>query len=68
MFMKSPDELADAILALSYGDLLGIGQGLASMSQSCPTPTSAADFAQLLWDWASVETQKDQPGAAPGTD
>ena len=46
------DELIAAILDMKFGELIEIGMELAELNRH---PTSASDFARLLYDWADTD-------------
>lgn len=54
-YTKSPDELADAIAAMTFGDLMSVASDLSQMAEAKdarPKLETPEEFASLLWDWS----------------
>lgn len=60
-FTKSPDELADTLTAMTFGDLMDVAGELSSMAESKevrPKLETAEEFASLLWGWARFKQEE----------
>lgn len=57
--VRSKKELAELILAMSYGELKSMGNDLSGTiedKEARPKLETAEEFADLLWDWAEAQT------------
>jgi hypothetical protein len=57
--MTTRKGLANAIVAMNYGDLKSVGASLASMKDAEVRPKIETDdeYASLLFDWAAAEVE-----------
>lgn len=58
-YTKDPDDLAETLAAMTYGDLMDVARSLHDMADDKDTwpLKTPEDFASLLWGWS--ETYRD---------